>query len=370
MRRIVIIEHEPLSKRLKEAFCIEELLRRGVDVEYWDVSKLINPTLDIPFLEEGEYCQRLESLDALREMLDGVNVEESLFIVEVDLSRRNRDIISLIESVSPVCAKVDLYANVVMPSPFWSRLLGAAINNPIAFIKHIIKVLRRRGQLIPFHYELTASSSPRVRRDVAINHPDYEQFTNDEEEAIIESPYIVFCDTYYPLHPDHTFSEEFKTRTSREYYRDMSALFTHLEQRLGMPVVIAAHPKARYSGEEFGGRRIISNESCNLIKHSAYALTAESSALSYIILADVPFAFIYPESYRGHRAYDMVQNLAAYCQMESYNINCQRWEDIQFCRVQTERRQEYIYGFLTSPESENRTNADSFVELLKLAKRG
>ncbi len=368
MKRLVIIEHEPLSKRLKEAFCIEELLKRGVCVEYWNLSKLIHPSANIPFVLSDDYVINIERTEQLDAEILRVGVEQTLFVVEIELSRRTQEVVDILRSHAITSAKIDLYANVVMPSPFWGRLLGMGLKNPIKLVAHVIKVLRRRMQCIPFKYDFVASSSPYAGRDIAINHPDYERFSRDESEAIIKSPYIVFCDTYYPFHPDHTFSEEFKAQASKEYYRDMSALFSALEERFSMPVVVAAHPKARYLGGEFGKREIISNESCNLIKFASYAITAESSALSYIMLANIPFAFIYPESYAGLRAFDMVQNLSAYCQMEAHNISLRRWEEIQFCKVAEEIRRDYIYGFLTSPESENRANADSYVELLKLTK--
>ena len=50
MKSFIIIEHEPLTERLNRIWNIEELLSKGINVEYWDVSQLIYNGIDIPGL--------------------------------------------------------------------------------------------------------------------------------------------------------------------------------------------------------------------------------------------------------------------------------------------------------------------------------
>ena len=45
----------------------------------------------------------------------------------------------------------------------------------------------------------------------------------------------------------------------------MRRYFDYLEEKYGMPVVIAAHPKSDYSGGEFGNRSIIKYKTDDLV---------------------------------------------------------------------------------------------------------
>ena len=47
MKKLIIIGHEPLTIRLNKIFCIDQLIKSGVCVEYWDLSQLIFPGINI-----------------------------------------------------------------------------------------------------------------------------------------------------------------------------------------------------------------------------------------------------------------------------------------------------------------------------------
>ncbi len=365
MNRVVIIEHDTLSMRLKECFCIEQLLSRGIEVEYWDLSQLIHPWIDIPFEIKEEYIKKIKNIEQLKDALTGTNIEDTLFILEVGASYENRKIVSLLKKFDCYCIKFHLHGNLIVERSFSQRMKSMLLKSPVKFAKHIFEGLYRR-YILKFDYNAVASSAAHHNPDVTINHPDYEHFMTREQAPILDYPYIVFNDIYFPFHPDYTFSEEYKQVTSREYYRVLNLLFSHVEKKLGMPVVIAAHPKAKYEGQEFEGRKIMSNKTCNLVKFAKFAITSESNSLSYLSMAKIPFIFVYPESYKGLRAFELIQNLAKYCNKPAHNISSCNLDNIEFSPLDQDINHNYIYSFLTSKESENRRNVDSIIKLLSL----
>ena len=57
MKKVIIIQHEPLTKRTYKIFCIEEIINAGYEFEYWDLSQLCTPglklldSLDLPYIK-------------------------------------------------------------------------------------------------------------------------------------------------------------------------------------------------------------------------------------------------------------------------------------------------------------------------------
>jgi hypothetical protein len=203
-------------------------------------------------------------------------------------------------------------------------------------------------------YKQVLSSSNFSNFDIRINHPDYEMYIEDNQ-SIINEEYIVFLDVYYPLHPDLKYFYKFKMTSSIEYQDLMNDFFDFIENKYSKKVIIAAHPKSDYSGDEFGGRLIIKNKTNTLVKHALHVISHESNTLSYIVLSNKSFAFVYPDSYRKLKPLmNYMKALANYCSMPLYNLDKCDWNEIKFKTLKQNIREKYIYNFLTSEETKKK----------------
>jgi hypothetical protein len=87
--------------------------------------------------------------------------------------------------------------------------------------------------------------------------------------------HIVFLDEYVPFHPDYLTMGISAPNTAGDYYPKLLRLFEALEARWRLPVVVAAHPRAKYAGgpDYFAGRRVVQGETGVLVRDAALVIT-------------------------------------------------------------------------------------------------
>ena len=366
MKSFIILEHEPLTVRLKKIWNIDALKAQGVHVEYWDLSQYIFPKAVIPQIVEDACVKRIKDLTTFDLLLSQVGVTRSVFVLEIYPNWDNRALILLLHKYHCRCVKIDLYANTMLPCSFFENVLSK-LNN-FTFRKLFKKLawnclLHRHSIRI---YEKVLSSSMLVNPDIHINHPDYEDYLLlDKAQLNIAEKYILFIDNYYPLHPDIKNMYPSVAVNAEDYWQLMRSFFDYLEHKFQIKVVIAAHPKAVYTGREFDGRKILRGQTANLIKHADKVVMHGSNSLSYIALADKSFAIVYPDSYKRYPyLYKHVKDMAAYCRKEAYDLTSCNWDVIEFRKLNEVWRNNYISTFLASEETADKRNVDIWVDKL------
>lgn len=366
MKKFVIIEHEPLTVRLRNIWNISELQKKGVNVEYWDISPYIFPGINIPNKVYSGYVRILYSIDDIESAIAQNDVTNTIFVIEVSPKWDNRKIFTLLHKYNCFRVKIDLYANTTIPVSLKKRIKSSL--KRFSFVSLIKKCLW--SSYVRFYikntYNLTLSSSSIANPDIKINHPDFELF-NQISPAVLTKGYILFIDIYYPLHPDIKYHSKLRkiNELANGYRQTMISFFDYLSNRYKKEVVIAAHPKSDYVGKEFGDRMIIRDNTCALIKNADMVITHGSNALSFIALANKPFMITYPDSFRQvSMMYEYVNNLASYCKMPAYNLDKDSWDNFSFNFMDKETRDTYIYKFLTSYETEKMNNAEIWIEKL------
>lgn len=365
MKKLIIIEHEPLTSRLEKIFSLKELLSNGVDVKYWDISQLCYAGIDIPETLNRSFLRCFLTINDFITALKKNNKSDTIFIVEVLMTWGNRTIFKLLKDSQCYCIRVDLYGNTTLPISNKNVIKKFLSCNFICNIPEKIKERYYRKMYLSSFYKKVLSSSCIAERDISINHPDYESFIFEEKAPIINEPYILFIDTYYPLHPDLKYYSKAKYAAVDvfQYHELMKSFFCFLENKYSKRVIIASHPKAKYTGGEFGNRKIIKGETCNLVKFADLIITHESNSLSFISLANKPFVFVYPDSY--NRVNELLQyfaQLSQYCDKMAYNLDKCDWDLIEFSPLSDDFRVKYIYSYLTTPDADK--NFKVFMNLL------
>ncbi len=137
---------------------------------------------------------------------------------------------------------------------------------------------------------------PDVYKDVPIIYThswDYEQYLSDKDGIKKYGEKIItFIDSAATHHPDDKYKgcKPFANEEEIEkYYRNMCDLFEKVERVCNCSVVVAAHPRSNYQGNEFENRKIVKGKTHELIANSILVITPRSTALTYVMLYKIPF---------------------------------------------------------------------------------
>ena len=370
MKEFILIDHEPWTKTRKELF-YDMFKKAGVDLKVLDLSQWLYPGFENPDMLPGEpYLTNIHSVEEFSAYLSKKDPTNTVIVEECFKNGHTKEVFKVLANLGFKTIKVELYGNSVLKESLWNKLKYMTADRLLKAIKDKLDCykLNRYFKNNGIDSEpLEIISSNILNRTYPFNHPDYERFRFNSKEPIVNEKYIVFCDIYFPYHTDIQYFIKDKGKYSGEHYQTtMKRYFDYLEAKYKMPVVIAAHPKSDYKGDEFGNRKIIKYKTDNLVKNASMATLHLCNAISFAILQDIPFALIATDEYfeipdikRG--LHNLSKNILG---LDYYNLDHVSFDKIEFRKVDKEKREDYIYSYLTSKETENKKNSDTLREYL------
>jgi hypothetical protein len=149
----------------------------------------------------------------------------------------------------------------------------------------------------------------------ALDYDIYLNYPVEHSKSFIEGNYAVFIDENWAFHPDFAVSGQRSNDfcDPREYHDELKAFLDACENELGMPIVIAAHPRSNYvlSKELFGQRQVIKGRTPELIAGSKYVLTHGSTAVNFAVLFNKPLIFLIPSKVQSGYYGRHIRNYAA-----------------------------------------------------------
>ncbi len=125
-----------------------------------------------------------------------------------------------------------------------------------------------------------------------VHYFDYDIYLEEmKKDCTIEEDSCIFIDNYLPFHSDF---QSQSLITSDKYYSLLINLFDYIENRCGVKVIIAAHPRANYETcpDCFGKRKIIKGRTAELIRKSKFVVLHDSASISFAVLFKKPALFI------------------------------------------------------------------------------
>lgn len=298
-RKVVTLAACPLKENMMKVVHLDGLLRAGIDFAAWNVCEAIHGK----FISHGDSsCPDREhdipSVAAFEEALDKENLDQTLFLAFIGYEyataalfqalRRRGAVIGYLENMS-----WHEYGDL----PRWQRLWLRA-RNPLSFLTFLRKKMSRTrfgnanaGYDVVF-YESAARRPKECSLAVPVNSVLYEEaMLSESQTPYADGPYAVYLDTAMGAHPDVLqYTNVYPSGT--EYRASLIAFFDRIERDLGVKVVIAAHPKANYRGDEFAGRPILRQQTCALVRGAQLALSDGSTSTLYAVALGKPVIFI------------------------------------------------------------------------------
>jgi hypothetical protein len=124
------------------------------------------------------------------------------------------------------------------------------------------------------------------------NSFDYSMAVKKNKSNNNNNGVIVYLDTGAPLFKTDSFLLGNKQPLTKElWYPSLINFFNIIENKTLNKVVIAAHPKHKYSAENkhcFGARHIIHGDTMNLVSQASLVLVTNSTAVSYAVMFNKP----------------------------------------------------------------------------------
>jgi hypothetical protein len=384
-KSIVFISHSRLNKVIMNDYAIDKMLEKH-NLQYWDLSQVVRPC-DYEVIDEvtGDYIKVVDDIAEFELMLNRLD-DSTILITDLNHNYIFRAIFKLLKKYTFTLIHLDL----VTIGPYWaakktfySRLRNL-FRDPIRYLRLIATMvymayLGKTGKLRNFDYQFSRgeknhkSEKNIANKSIAINSPDYDSFLKQLSEPIQysvgESEYAVFLDVYLPYHADHAVIGVPYLKDPNSYFTSMNTLFTAVEKKYAVKVIIAAHPSAGYHGGEFEGRQIIQGKTNRLVKSSKFVISHFSNSMSYAVLYGKPCLFCYTDEMFElyHHSLLHHQNCyAAYLGASTYNISELLKEELpdlsQF--HSSLHYQSFIDDFLTSEASKDRQSSDIIISFI------
>lgn len=329
MKKIIFISHDPLTDTIKKNFFLDKFREDGIDIEYWCVRHILKYANKLPLNNEisPTFSKEIMSEQALRQLLEQ-RAADAWICLELWF---NWDTVTIFSILKPYRAKlfsIDWYGNMPIISVKKKIIDDLKAFNFIKLFQAGQRVLSRK--LFGIYNKLTGNCPSALlfmagnkkpgdtgRTVISLNHHDFDMFLEHglQDNNISETKYAVFLDVMLPYHPDFERLGS-KVLSADVYYSKLNTFFDKVEKHLGIPVVIAAHPKSAYK-KEFGDRQVIKGQTTKLVAGSTMVFTHHSVSLFYAILFKKQIVLLTMNEFINADAKNFAMQVIHY-QMERY----------------------------------------------------
>lgn len=380
--KIIYLCYLPLLQKREEDHYLNELIQAGISIEYWDLSNIFFPDIDFVWEVKGDYIKKIHDYTELEEMILAQDIKKCFFIVMITFSGK---VIKLHRILTKYKCYLIFFARSGLPAFSANEsLLRKVVKNSRNYLRidklkqkyltEIAMIYKRIGLIKNYDLVFAAGSVEESRYNgiskiIPINHFDYDNYLGlkDNPEQIINNEYCVFLDDNLVYDTDFKINN-IKTIKPIPYFKSLCNFFDWVEKKYNLKVVIAAHPKAEYQGNEFGDRLIINDKTNELVKNCHFTIAHYSTSISYAILYNKPIIFIHTKEMKDMFYFQTIKYFANVLNANIYNINENPSEhninEIKISNIDYSKYEDYKYKYLTSKLSENELSCNVFLQLM------
>ena len=321
--RYIMVVESPLTRRDEARLGFEVLHRRGLEIEVWDVSRLVLPNANMQWVEAPEITKPIliEDFHRFEELVNGLSFPNVLVLsagLDKNFSRSRPEVAEeywriLAQARCRIGALVTGSFPALNTSESRGLVLRALCRRPHLLVSRLgTRIVRDRAgeskratassQPMPeldFVWTGTtaASINPRLIGDttrvVYVHTLDYDQVLAVPDPEVAE-PLTTFIDCMGPSHPDYLTHSIHYSMPMARYRNQICQALDLLETSLGFRTVVAAHPRAEPGTMEawYGGREVRYRETAALIARSSLTAMADpSTAVGLAVALRKPLVF-------------------------------------------------------------------------------
>jgi hypothetical protein len=378
-KKILYISFAPLTERIAREWYVDFLLAQKHSVEFWNLAPFLDGLVGGQGLRNANYIRAFSSFAELKAALAAPENRGAVCVMLMGYGER---FISIYRLLSKYHCSMVFLAWGYQPegvAQVWKQR-ATLLSKPrklAARLYYKVKAIAYKWLGLVGPYDVVFSPSPKIaatrfnaKKIVPLNSINYERFVEATRspDNDLQKPYAVFLDIFHPSQSDLAFLKVPTVEPDR-YYATLDRFFSILESKYGIPIVVAAHPKAHYPPQRFNGRAIYYGKTPSLIKNCEFAISHHSTSVGFAVLACKPVIFIYTqqmlELYRHEQVSDVCE-MASYLASPVYNADLiKSTNQIELPPVNAERYEAYKYEFLTSPGIEDIRSLEVFYEEIR-----
>jgi len=371
VRKAVFVSPMPLTDRMARDWCYTYLREHGVPAEYWDVSA-IWPVGQGPSKPGQDGLMFFSAFSDLEARTSLPEYADAVFILLMSHDGKHHDLFRMMTRLRRTTCVFEWGH---LPVRTFGRRLKIIeiLRHPISAPRAVWNKLRtvfsrRMGIVKPYDLVFAAGRSaaavhPNAKKTIAINLCDYDLYQEVARDAkrVLPERYCVFLDNAQAHNPDIGV-EGMPYLDKARYYASLNGFFKLVEERFGLPVVIAAHPKSDYPPELFEGRRILKSLTPELVKDADLVLCHHSTAIGYAVLARKPLLFFFTGEMGTLYAETRIRPMRGFAGCLGAPVldadALRSSEEIPAAAVDEKLYADYKYDFLTSPATEKTFTRD------------
>jgi len=380
--KIVFFRYIPLTELISEGHFMDWLLKKGIIVEYLDLSKLFFPNYNFQDRIIKDFVVEINTYSDLIAYVKNQNKKTTLFISIITFEWR---VYRLFRILTQHNCKLGVFARGMIPameatntSKIKRVLTRLSIKNIIAILKSkAMYFVKKNAWIKPYDiiYLNGKSALPVIgvgfefdadNADIIdVNTADYDTFLNSSYIVPVATNYAVFLDENLSSHPDQTLQDLIPIR-AEDYYPELNAFFDKLESDFKIKIIIAAHPKAlNYKVSNPYNREIYFNQTNDLVSNSNFVITHDSTSIGYAVLHLKPILSITSEKFKKiipeNHAFTLSFSKFLNTSLLHYDTDKATKKDI---KIDLDKYISYKYTFLTNKSTEDKLTKDIFLKSL------
>jgi hypothetical protein len=358
---------------------INTLKERGVDVKILDLTKWIVPKYYENYKLKIYNCpERIEidGIDSLNSALHACNADLIIAFDNLGFNSTTSQIRQKIYSEMKALRCVLDLSNLPAKYNFFDRFkdLKSRTRLPLRTINRIRRYFEEKKMGPPDLAMLSGELSvtgpfARATHKILCHSLDYDEFLAVNKIEINDSeitPYAVYLDENIVSGPDLEHCGFKPTTTSSKFYPRINQFFSAIEATIGMPVVIAAHPKANYHlhPNVFGGRDIVLGNTAELVRSSQLVLGHASASLNFPMLWRKPILIMTSDDIENSRLSCYVKARASIIMKKTFNIDRKSWDlnPKYIMSVNNNCYGDYVKKYIKISEESNKSSWEIFLD--------
>lgn len=376
--RVIYISCIPLTSRIANDWYINYLLESGVEVEYWDIVRLIRGPVIEHYQLDGSYVRIFDSYNdfELALSLESGSVFV-LLLFRIWKFRRVYKILvaakvkTVIISWGFLPREANKIKKILIKSIFKPEIIFIKIINRLSGLIYKFKSHNLINDIIFAAGNVAVTEADSRSKIVPIALCDFDQYlaSSKSQKLIPDAGYALFIDVNIPYQSDLPLAG-MKALNPDKYYEDLNKFFSIFEAKFDLKVIIAAHPKSFYDDNLFFGRKIIYGNTPKLVEDASLVIGHASTAISYAVLNSKPILFIYTDQMRHYYEggyMEFIYGMSEYLACPAINITMDSMTiKKSIFNFSTDRYNSYISDFIVTESAKSNLSNEVFLQEISL----